>query len=902
MTQSFATRTLVKTFTFALSLMAIAPLARAQSASRERISINADWKFTKGDPDGVGDTLSYGTIKNWMMASGESLVRDADAARHARPEGNLGADVAYTQPGFNDGQWRSLSLPHDWGIEGPFNPQASGATGRLPFWGVGWYRKHLTIPAADQGKQIFLDVDGAMSYPNVWLNGQYVGGWGYGYSSFRLDLTPYIKPGADNVIAIRLDNPNASSRWYPGGGIYRSVWLTKTSPVHVAQWGTYLTTPAIQANDATVDVKINVDNQTKGETTATVRTAIYALDARDQHGPNAVASSDPITIQIPADGSAVAANVAHVANPALWSIATPNRYVAVTTIERDGRIVDSYDTPFGIRTIKFDPAAGFFLNGQLVKINGVCDHHDLGALGTAVVYRALERQIEMLKEMGCNAIRTSHNPPTPELLELCDKMGLVVMDETFDCWLQGKSTNDYHLLFADWSEKDTRMLVRRDRNHPSVVMWSIGNEIPEQTRPNGAEMAARLSRIVHEEDPSRITTSACNNAQPGSPFLASIDAIGLNYQGSRPSAQRPLGNYQPAHEQMPEKFIFGSETASTVSTRGEYTFPVAAQPGAIVSNGRGRGGGTGAPVGMDPVAHQVSSYDLYYPSWATSPDTEFGVQDRFPYVGGEFVWTGWDYLGEPTPFGAGGGGGRGRGPASTQAVVAPPTNPDTARSSYFGIIDLAGFKKDRFYLYQAHWRQGLPMAHILPHWNWPDRIGQVTPVHVYTSGDEGELFLNGQSLGRKKRDQFEYRIRWDDVQYQPGELKVVVYKNGRAWAQDVVKTTGVATKVTATPDRLRIAADGKDLSFVTVSIADAANLMVPRSMNPLKFSVTGPGEIVAVDNGDPTSFVPFQSHEMNAFNGLCMVIVRAKAGQAGPITLHAQSEGLEPVDVVITGL
>jgi beta-galactosidase len=596
-----------------------------------------------------------------------------------------------------------------------------------------------------------------------------------------------------------------------------------------------------------------------------------------------------VKIRVPAGRKEETSTRTGIPNPKIWSIKDPNRYVAVTTVEQDGKVVDSYETPFGVRTIRFDPERGFVLNGESVKFQGVCDHHDLGALGAAINYRGLQRQLEILREMGCNAIRTSHNPPAPELLDLCDKMGFVVMDESFDCWAQQKRPNDYHLLFNDWSEKDMRMLVRRDRNHPSVVMWSIGNEIPEQGRGEaGAAMATRLANIVHDEDPTRPTTSALNSAQPGSPFAAALDVIGVNYQGSRYSAQRPLGNYEPFHQAYPDKFVYGSETASTISTRGVYTFPVATGRGAISQGPRGGGRGTTeptttvvAPPGQDIVAHQMSSYDLYYPSWATSPETEFGAQDRFPFVGGEFVWTGFDYLGEPTPWGQ---------------------RNDVSRSSYFGIIDLAGFKKDRFYLYQSHWRPDLPMAHILPHWNWPERAGQVTPVHVYTTGDEGELFLNGKSMGKQKKEQYSYRLRWDDVAWTPGELKVVTYKDGKHWAEDVVKTTGPANKLRLEPDHNRIMADGHDLSFVTVTVADKQGLPVPRSMNKLKFEISGPGEIFATDNGDPTNLESIQTTEKAAFNGLCLVIVRAKAGQNGKITLKAMSEGLRSEDVVISAV
>ena len=858
----------------------------AADSPRERISFDDEWRFTKNDPAGITDNLAYprtagrggrgatapapvdptSGIAKFILPTGNSLIADP-AKQYARPAGNYGADIPYVSPTFNDSAWRQLDLPHDFGIEGPFLPPgevgSDGATGRLPYFGIAWYRKHLSLPAADAGKQIYLDLDGSMSYTTVWCNGQIVGGWPYGYSSWRVDLTPYVKPGADNVLAIRLDNPANSSRWYPGGGIYRNVWLVKTNPVHVAQWGTYITTPEASATAGPVVLKVTVDNNSKADTSVSLATQIFALDSAGQRTGAAVASLASATAQVAAGKNATVEIKGTVNNPKLWSPKSPNRYVAVTTVTQNGTVVDSYETPFGIRAIKYDPNEGLFVNGEHYKLNGVCDHHDLGALGSAVNVRALQRQLEILHDMGCNAIRTSHNPPAPELLDLADQMGFMVMDETFDTWRGTKRPNDYGGIFPVWHEQDTRMLVRRDRNHPSVVLWSVGNEVGEQGQgADGGAVAKMLCDIVHEEDPTRPTTAAENSASAGSPFAAALDAPGLNYQGAK-------GSYPTFHQNFPDKFIFGSETESTISSRGEYTFPVATGMGAV----SGRGGG------QDNTTHQMSSYDMYYPGWATSPDLEFAAQDRWPFVGGEFVWTGFDYIGEPTPWGGGN---------------------DPSRSSYFGIIDLAGFPKDRFYIYQAKWRPELPMAHILPHWNWPDRVGlkdadgkpAVTPVHVYTSGDEAELFLNGKSLGRKPKAQLEYRIRWDDVVYEPGELKVVAYKAGKQWATDTVKTTGAATQLQLKPDRAVIAGDGHDLSFVTLTVADAAGLMVPRSKNAITFDISGPGEIVATDNGDATDLVAFSSKERKAFNGLALAIVKAKRGQPGTITVTAKSEGL----------
>jgi len=847
----------------------------ASACARERLSLDADWKFTHDDPTNEAGKLSYSEIKDWVNATGMEFTKNAPAA--SKPEGNPGGgEVSYAQQGFDDSQWRSVTLPHDWGVEGPFKQEYPGETGKLPWWGVGWYRKHLAVPASDAGQRIYLDVDGAMAYATVWVNGQFVGGWPYGYASWRVELTPFLKFGGDNVVAIRLDNPPNSSRWYPGGGIYRNVWLVKTAPVHVGHWGTYVTTPEIKPEAATVKIQVRLENDLAEDAAVTVRNEIFELGTDGKMGKAVARATD--SVKVPGHQSVGSESEATVKNPRLWSLQKPQRYVVVTTVEENGKQLDRYETPFGVRTIQFTANNGFLLNGERVPLNGVCDHADLGALGSAVNVRGLERQIEILKEMGCNAIRTSHNPPAPELLDLCDRLGMLVMDESFDCWKRGKTPNDYHLLFTDWHEKDWRAELRRDRNHPSVILWSIGNEIPEQTRPEGLQMAAELARIAHEEDPTRPTTAACNNVQSGyNGYGTNLDVFGYNYKPWE------YGKFRKAN---PEQPLFGSETASCISSRGEYFFPVS----------------TNKADGL--ADFQMSSYDLYAPRWATIPDVEFKGQDENPFVAGEFVWTGFDYLGEPTPYNS---------DRSNLLNFTDPADKARAekelesvgklhvpsRSSYFGIVDLAGFKKDRFYLYQAHWRPNLPMAHILPHWNWPNRIGQVTPVHVYTSGDEAELFLNGKSLGRKKKGQYEYRICWNDVVYQPGELKVVAYKHGKKWATDVMKTTGPAQKLLLQADRTKITADGSHLSYVTVTVADQKGLLVPRAKNHIQFSIEGPGEIVATDNGDATSLVSFQSPERDAFNGLALVIVRSKAGQAGKIVLKAKSEGLAGAETKI---
>ncbi|MBX7171031.1 MAG: DUF4982 domain-containing protein [Pyrinomonadaceae bacterium] len=843
----------------------------------ERTNFNENWRFQKDDPKGAEGKLSYEKIKDWIRSTGNEYVLTSNAVKSDRPTGNLGEDVIYTQTNFDDSGWRSLNLPHDWAIEGDFIRELPGETGKRPFAGIGWYRKHFTVSNSDKGKQIYLDFDGAMAYPTVWLNGKFVGGWTYGYSSFRLDLTPYLQYGKENVLSVRLENPPDSSRWYPGSGIYRNVWLVKTAPIHVGHWGTYVTTSQVSNFSANVKIQTTIENSSNSTSNILTQTKIFILGANGQKLGKAVAISDKNSITVtPLLSTNTEVNF-QIENPRLWSVQNPNLYIAVTEIQQNGKIIDSYETTFGIRTIKWDAQKGFLLNGKRLYLQGVCDHHDLGALGSALNYRALQRQLEILKEMGVNAIRTSHNPPAPELLELADKMGFVVMDEAFDCWARGKTKNDYHLVFADWHEKDWRSQLRRDRNHPSVILWSIGNEIWEQGTPEGHKIAVELSKIAHEEDPTRPTSAGANDTRSGyNGFQKTVDVFGYNY--------KPL-QYEKFRQENPNIPLFASETASTISSRGEYFFPVVDDKSKGLQD------------------FQMSSYDLYAPPWATPPDWEFKGQDQNPFTAGEFVWTGFDYLGEPTPY---------DGKTKTMPNLIEPTLkkqietelankgeiPLLSRSSYFGIVDLAGFKKDRFYIYQARWRPDLPMAHILPHWNWAERVGQITPVHVYTSGDEAELFLNGKSLGRKKKGQFEYRLRWDDVVYQPGELKVVTYKNGKKWAEDVVKTTNVAAQVSMKADRSNIKADGADLSFITVKITDKNGLMVPRSKNSIKFEVEGAGEIVATDNGDATDLSSFQSKTRKAYNGMALVIIRSTK-KGGVIKLKAVSDGLKTTEITI---
>ncbi len=800
---------------------------------------------------------------NWLFAR---YGLQADGTSIPEPKG-------LESSALDDESWRKLNLPHDWAIEGPFRIELKGETGKLPYQGIGWYRKHFSIPAEDEGKQFYIDFDGAMANAQIWLNGNYVGTWPYGYNSFRMDLTPFIQAGKENVIAVKLDTEKWESRWYSGAGIYRHVWFVKANPVHVAHWGTSVTTPEITEQTALVKMDVTLDNMSKNATEAIVQTHVFELDENSQPGTK-IASFDKIKIKIEPGESAMTPTQCTVKNPKRWDIDSPNRYIAQTIVAVDGKTVDTYNTVFGIRTIEFTARNGFLLNGRRVEIKGTCNHHDLGALGAAINTSALRRQLNMLKEMGCNSLRTSHNPPAPELLELADQMGFLVWDEAFDTWQRGKREWDYNKLYDEWHERDLMAMVRRDRNHPSVFIWSIGNEVMNQ---RDVEMTKHLADIVRREDPTRPVSNGYNDPDGGREVgaVVALDIMGVNYFFGRQAEW----DADPRYANKP---TLGSETSSCVSSRGEYFFHTHYKNWLI------------------------SSYDMAFPGWGCSPDEQFRTNAKFPHLLGEYVWTGFDYLGEPTPYNSDETNllnfrnDPGKKAELEKKLDEIRKNNPPSRSSYFGIIDLAGFPKDRFYSYQSHWRPDVPVAHILPHWNWPERVDSITPVHVYTSGDEAELFLNGKSMGRKAKVLGQdFRLVWDQIIYQPGELKLVAYKNGKEWATDIVKTTGVASKLSATVDRNKIASDGVDLAFITVKVQDKDGLTVPRSHPLIQFEIEGPGEIVATDNGDQTSFVPFQSHEREAFNGLALVIVKAKKGASGSFTVKVVSNDLQTGETVV---
>lgn len=888
---------------------AIAAQAQATAdAPGQRVLLDTGWRFQRGDPPGFDSrTLDYDVrpdvaasadgkdadarpdaavrtdggqhrvLKPWILPTGNAFLGDA-RQRHVRPAHAPDVSPPYASAQWDDSRWQAVTLPHDWAIAGPFLVDGPyGGMGRLPSWGIGWYRRQLPIAAGDAGQSIFLDLDGAMSYATVWLNGQLVGGWPYGYNSWRVDLTPYVQPGGVNQLAIRLDNPPDSARWYPGGGLYRNVWLSKSNPVHLAQWGQFITTPQVSTQQARVHIATRVDNDSARAMDVEVSTQIRAVDARGQAIGPLVAQLPTQRLHIAAHSSGDVKAETRIVQPRLWGpppTQTPHRYVAETTVHSGGRLLDQRHTRFGIRSVRFDANQGVLINGERIVIRGVNNHHDLGALGAAFNRRAAQRQLQILQQMGANAIRMAHNPPDPQLLELTDQMGLLVVDEIFDSWERKKTPLDFHLIFPDWHEQDLRAMVRRDRNHPSIILWSVGNEVGEQyTGAEGAAIGRRLHDIARQEDPTRPTTASMNWAKPDMPFAAAFDVINLNYQGEGirqdPEFEgtdriRTPPQYPAFHSTYPDKAILSSETASALSSRGVYLFPVSPAQSAPVREGRGG----------DAARRQVSAYELHAVDFGSSADKVFAALDRHPYVAGEFVWTGFDYLGEPTPYYA-------------------------SRSSYSGIVDLAGFAKDRYYLYQSRWRPDLPMAHLLPHWTWPGREGQITPVHVFTSGDEAELFVNGVSQGRKKKAPFEYRLRWDEVRYQPGDVRVQVWRDGQPWAEDRVQTAGAPVRLEASVDRAGIASDGRDLAFVTVRVLDDAGREVPTADTLMQLRLEGAGEIVATDNGDPTDMTAFVSPQRRAFSGQLLAIVRARAGQPGELVLHAQADGLQPARIII---
>ncbi len=768
---------------------------------------------------------------------------------------------------FDDHNWETVNVPHDFAIAGPFArengiqisniPQDGiwdkrefiGRTGCLPHEGIAWYRLLLSVPETESPRRYFLEFDGVMANSEVFVNGQSLGCWPYGYASFMFEATWLIKPGNENLIAVRIEGKTESARWYPGAGIYRNVRLVVTAMLRIAHWGVTVTTPLISRKQATVNICTELDGDTVAGAEESLKTTIIDPDG------NKVAES---IVDVSNFGDVPVEQQLKVAQPRLWDVDTPELYTVVSELLAEGSVIDQTHTTFGIRTIIWDADDGFVLNGRTVKLNGVCMHHDLGPLGAAHNQRALERQWDLLMDMGCNALRTSHNPPSPELLDLCDRRGILVLDEAFDEWKQKKVVNGYNSLFEKWAEKDLRAMIHRDRNHPCIIAWSLGNEIPEQHEESCRETAGWLKSICRQEDPTRLVTAGCNpNDEAVQPLSEEMDVAGMNYSTQRFEAYR---------KNHPDQPFYSSESESCVSSRGEYFFPVEQTRGEESKQEN----------------LQISSYDMALPAWGNPPDIGFARLDANPFVAGEFVWTGFDYLGEPSPY-------------YTEYPV---------RSSFFGILDLCGFPKDRFYLYRSRWRPDTETLHLLPHWNWEGREGEITPVHCYTNYNAAELFLNGVSQGVRRKDpttDFDrYRLRWNEVRYEPGVLKVVALDdNGNRLAEAEMCTAGNPAQIELTPDRNTIANDGKDLSFVTVRILDSDGILCPKADCQVSFTIIGSGEIVAVGNGNPSTTEPFQAETRLCFNGLCLAIVRFKPGEKTPFTITATANGLSAAKCLI---
>jgi beta-galactosidase len=798
------------------------PENEENASTRERISFNDNWKFQETE------------------------------------------DVKATETNYNDSGWRVLNLPHDAAIEGEFHPDNNLRTGGLPNHGRRVYRKTFSIDSAKKDKMVTLEFDGVMSNARIYINGEEIYHRPYGYIGFEIDITPHIKFGKENTLAVETHQEVLSSRWYTGAGIYRNVWLETKNAVHVAHWGTKITTPEISNESASVNIETKVENQNDSKSDYVLQTRIL-----DGEGKEVASASQKIDFQNKT--SSVVLQELQLKNPDLWDLDSPYLYTAVSSVLKNNQEIDQYKTTFGVRSIEFS-RDGFFINGRKEKIKGVCLHHDLGPLGAAVNYRATERQLQIMKNMGINAIRTSHNPTSREQLELCDKMGILVQSEAFDVWGEYKTENDYSNHWDEWHETDLRDMMRRDRNHPSIIMWSIGNEVKEQKQTSGKQIAERLVEICKEEDATRPVTAGFNQINPAlkNGLAEVVDLVGVNY--------KPM-QYAKLMQEYPNLIFYGSETASTVSSRGVYHLPLEKYD--------------------KHSSLQVSSYDVQSPPWAYPPDIEFMAQDQMPNNIGEFIWTGFDYLGEPTPYGG------------KDNLTHGNWNTDwPARSSFFGAVDLAGFPKDRFYFYQSQWTNE-PMVHILPHWNWENSGHDEIPVFCYTNAEEAELFVNGKSLGKKVKGEDKtripvdfygwgqsekyfdspYRLSWE-VPFEAGEIEVVAYNDGKEVARKSIKTAGAPAQISLEADRSEITADGEDLSFITIDIEDENGVFHPLADNLVEFKVSGPATIAAVGNGNPSSTEPFRANYRKTFNGKCLLIIKSKKGEAGEIVIEATSEGL----------
>ena len=791
---------------------------------------------------------------------------------------NVGAKENPEAPKYDDSGWRKLNLPHDWAIEGDFDEHnPSGTSGGALPGGIGWYRKTFIASKKGQGQSISIEFDGVYMNSSVYINGHLLGTRPYGYISFSYDLTPYINWGKENVIAVKVDNSDQpNSRWYSGCGIYRDVRIVVTHPVHVGQWGTYITTE-ITDQYTVANVDVTIENDSPDPVEITVYSAILDANRKgvSMMVDNMVAQKGTNTIQ----------QKVYMTEPHLWSLDDPYIYTMLTEIRQNGKTIDTYETPFGIRTIEFRADSGFYLNGEHVRINGVCNHHDLGCLGAATNERAIERQLQILKEMGCNGIRCSHNPPSPILLDLCDRMGFLVMDEAFDMWRRRKTDRDYARFFDDWYERDLTDLVVRDRNHPSIVLWSIGNEVLEQWSDAKADtlsleqanlilnmghsedqlaqegemtvnslITARLAEIIKNLDPTRPVTAGCNEPSPGNHLFRSgaIDVIGYNYHNQNvPSVPRLF----------PGKPFIITESVSALMTRGFYEMPSDKM--------------MQRPARWDrPYFNETfscSAYDNVRTPWGSHHEDNLIFLNSQPFVAGQYIWTGFDYIGEPTPYGW------------------------PARSSYFGIVDLAGFPKDIYYLYQSEWTD-TPVLHLFPHWNW-EPGQQIDMWCYYNNADEVELYINGKSQGVRSKDAEHLHVVWN-VTFEPGEVKVVARKNGVETASQEIHTAGEPAQIRLTPDRATIKADGKDLSFITVEILDEDGNLCPNADNLVEFNISGNGFIAGVDNGSPISLERFKDSKRKAFYGKCLVVVQNNL-KPGKIQIEATSEGLKHAQTTI---
>ncbi|MFC0877317.1 beta-galactosidase GalB [Saccharicrinis sp. FJH2] len=761
-----------------------------------------------------------------------------------------GDDSSAFQAIYNDNHWKNLNLPHDWSIEGNFsidNP-AGPEGGALPT-GIAWYRKSFVLnePVSDR---YHIDFDGVMSNSEVWINGHYLGKRPYGYSSFRYELTPYLhRNDSVNVIAVKVDNSDQpASRWYTGSGIYRNVWLVPENDIHIAHWGTFVSTPTVTANHAKVRYQIDLINLTGSKHKVKIKSVIYNADGlkvTEQKSGSSIEEEKQIFQEFNID------------DPDLWSPENPVLYRVITEIYKGNQLYDRVETPFGIRTFKFTPLEGFFLNGKVLKIQGVNQHHDLGALGAAFNERAAERQLEILKAMGCNAIRMAHNPPAPELLDLCDQMGFLVIDEAFDEWKRTKVKRGYHLYWDEWHKRDLQDMVLRDRNHPSIIAWSIGNEIPEQFDSTGITIARELVGIVKELDTTRYVTSALTETDPEKNNIyksGALDLLSFNYKHKE---------YLKFPDRYPGECMLPSENNSALATRGHYELPsdsVRIWPPAYNKPFDGNADFT------------ASSYDNAIAYWGSTHEATWAVVKNNTFIPGMFVWSGFDYLGEPIPY------------------------PYPARSSYLGIIDLCGFPKDTYYMYQSEWSDET-MLHLFPHWNW--KAGQLVDIWAYyNNADEVELFLNGASQGVKHKSDDQFHVMWR-IPFESGTIKAVSRKNGEVVLEKEISTAGEPYKIELSADRSKMYADGKDLSFVTVRVLDRDGNLVPHADNLINFEVAGTGFIAGVDNGYQASLEPFRADHRKAYNGMCLLIVQAKK-TAGEISFTATSDQLKADSLVIT--